>query len=546
LSLPISKRYSFVVLFFLILFVILFIRIFYLTVIGHTDQKEIIQSNFSSLLRGNIYSNSKDLLAVSLPFYSIYINPELIDKERYKNYVAFLKLFKLSDDNITDLLNSHKKFRWIYRMLTKASFDKVQKIRFFFLPGINYTVEYKRAYPYQNMASSVLGFTNIDGKGLAGLEYSLDSFLLPSKNNNNISYDIILTLNTRLQKRIEKIMQKTAQQLEPKSISSIIMEADTGKILTMASYPSFNINYFNQYRDPSLFINTNVSNIDEPGSTFKPLVITYLFDHNIITENQRFYADGKTTINGSSIRDVNNKVLGLLTPKEILMKSSNIGMAKASALLRKESLYLFLRNMGFGSKTAITLPAEENGIIRTPENMSGRSKLVIPIGQEIGVTPIQLVRAFSAIANHGVMVTPRIVDYLEHEGKIFWPENFSSFFSFPSIRVYTSQNADLVLSYMRSVVTDGTASRINIPGEWIAGKTGTAQVFNLKKRQYDKVNASILAIYKPRHSNKKYIIYGVIRDPNTSLDHSWGGTLGATMVKQFIQAFIKELAPHPS
>lgn len=535
----VQNRYTYLLIFFFFLSLILSARAFQLTILHHqeTINDDEKPSYVTNLLRGNIYSQTKDALAISLPFYSLYIYPELIDPQKIQQYKDFLKLFDLSQTNIEKILTSHKKFKWIYRMLPKKTFLKIKKLEGFLLSGINYVVEYKRVYPYQDLASSVIGFTNIDGKGLAGIEYSLEKFLKPSFKNHNIGYDVVLTLNTKLQKEIENILTNTAKELKPQSISALIMEADTGKILTMASYPTFNINTFNQYEDPRVFMNTNISSIDEPGSTFKPLIMTYLFDKNVINESQRFYANGKAVINGLTIKDASNHLLGLLTPREILVKSSNIGMAKASAPLKIENLYLFLKNIGAGEKTGIPLPAEEKGIVRTPENMSKRSKLVIPIGQEIGLTPLQLVKAFSAIANGGVMVSPQIIDHFEYQGKIIHLEEEKQDFLHPAVRIFTTFNSQRILSYMRDTVTQGTARLVSIPNEWIAAKTGTAQVFSINKGIYDKVNTSVLAIYRPHHSLKKYIIYGVIRDPNTSLQTSWGGTLGARMVKQCIEVF---------
>jgi cell division protein FtsI/penicillin-binding protein 2 len=380
-----------------------------------------------------------------------------------------------------------------------------------------------------------VGFIGYDGDGLAGVEYSMDNRLKASnellpiwEKENILGNDIILTINMPLQNALKEEIQTAFQDTKAKSISAVVMDPSNGDILAMGNYPDFDPNNFTQYNNYSLFKNNVLSYIDEPGSTFKPLIMAYLLDNQKISEKAKFQCDGKKNLYGFTIRD--EKVHGWVDPRKIITYSCNVGMALASQELTRKELYGILKLYGLGKETGINLPGEEKGIIRTPNKMTLRSKISIPIGQEIGIPPMQLVKAYSAIANDGLLISPRIVKKIEYNGK-----TIEEFPPRTGIKILTQKTADKILSYMRDVVLKGTGREADIPGVWIGGKTGTAQIFDFETRTYSKVNTSFVSIVKDK-KGRKYIIYVVIRNPE--VEEASGGKLVAPLVKRIAQKLL--------
>ncbi|HOJ49336.1 MAG TPA: penicillin-binding protein 2 [Spirochaetota bacterium] len=471
-------------------------------------------------LRGSIFSSDMNLIAVSLKKYSIYIDPKLIDWNREKEYEELIKNINLSFSFKEKFLNLNKRFVWLVRFGDENIYHTVKAYE---LPGIGIIKEYLRVYPYENIASNIVGFVGIDGFGLNGIEYSADKYL----RNSNITIDepltgkdIVLTINMNLQKRVFEIMKDYYNKYRPESISTIVLESDTGNIIAMENFPNFDPNNFKRY-NIEIFKNLAISHIDEPGSTFKPLIMAYLIEKNLVNETERLNCKGTEDINGVIIRDMENH--GIVNIKDIIVKSCNIGMALFSQRLTKTEIYTILKDYGFGEKTGILLPGEENGILRIPQKMTYASKIAISIGQEIGVTPIQLVKAYTAITNSGIIVKPRIIDRTIY--------NMDTIEIFPiekEKKILKTSTTNKILSFMREVVTRGTGKNANIEGVWLAGKTGTAQIFDPKENKYKYTNTSFIGIIKNPKNNKYYIIYSVLRKP---VGDYTGGMIAAPLVR---------------
>ncbi|HCL56888.1 MAG TPA: hypothetical protein DHW82_07750 [Spirochaetia bacterium] len=520
-------RYSVVNFFILILFFVIFLRIFQLSLF-QASAETVLENNQFQYMRGFIYSSERTHLAISLKTFSIYANPSLFNIEKSDDYRKLFQILKISKEKKEQVLNPEKRFVWLRRFIEKNDYEILEETNLLKLPGISSIKEYKRVYPQNETASQTIGFVSLDGEGLAGIEYSMNHLLKASNDflplwekENILGNDIVLTLNIILQKAVETLIAEAYQNTKAKNITAVIMEASSGDILALVNTPTFDPNFFYNYSNTEIFKNNAVSYIDEPGSTFKPLVMSFLLQDHKITEDEKFNCKGQEMISGFLIRD--ERVHGMVNPRKIITYSCNIGMALASQTLKKQELYQILLNYGLGAKTGLPVAGEEKGIIRVPEKMTSRSKLSIPIGQEIGLTPIQLVTAYTAIGNHGILMKPRLIKSIEYNGKViqdFPPEKVK--------QILRPEISETILSYMRDVVTSGTGRDANIPGVFVAGKTGTAQVFDNHLQVYSKVNTSFIALLK--HPNgKTYILYAVIRNP--SVKEASGGKLAAPLVK---------------
>lgn len=521
-------RYSFISLWVIIAFAFITLKLFKLTLFEKHSQNNS-NSQKVQYMRGFIYSEDRTVLAISLKTYSIYANPKIFKSDLEKHYKEAFEKLGIKEKNVSKILNSKRNFLWVKRFIEIKTIKEYAKEGMFKLPGISYIKEYKRFYPHNETASQTLGFIGYDGDGLAGVEYTMNKTLKASneflpvwEKPNILGNDIILTINYPLQRAVEDEIKELYLEAKAKSVSAIVMEANTGNIVVMANYPSFNPNQFKDYHNYAIFKNNIVSHIDEPGSTFKPLILAYLLENDKVKEEDKFFCEKSVTLHGFSISDP--IAYKWLTPRKIIQKSSNVGMALMAKDLSKKELYQILQSYFLTEKTGINLPGEEKGITRVPHKMTGRSRLSIPIGQEIGLTPLQLITAYTAIANHGKIMLPRIVDRIEYNGKLI-----KRFTPVVKRRVISEKTSDIVLSYMRDVVLKGTGRDANIPGVWLAGKTGTAQIFDFKSKTYSKVNTGFVGILK--HQNgKNYIIYAVVRNPENK-DAS-GGKMAAPLVKK--------------
>jgi len=485
------------------------------------------------MLRGFIYSSDKNLMAMSFKSLSLYANPQQFNKDYMASYRELFKLLNLTVQQQKQIIEAPKNFIWMKRFLSKETEEQIEDLGLLKIPGIYAVKEYRRYYPHKEVASQTMGFVGYDGQGLAGVEYSMDSWLKASnelvplwEKENILGNDVVLTLRMDLQQQVHEEIKAVQQETQAKNITALVMEAETGDLLAIENYPSFNPNFFTSYKDNEVFRNSALSYIDEPGSTFKPLVMAFLMQWGKIKEKDSFKCHGLENFGGFTIRD--EGVHGEVNPRSIITRSCNIGMVHAGQTLLKKELYEILTLYGFGKPTGISLPGEEKGIIRLPEKMTARSKLSIPIGQEIGLTSLQLVTAYTAIANQGKIMHPRIVKHIEYNGKVVETLPIKE-----GEHLISPKTAQLILSYMEDVVLKGTGRVAQIPGVFLAGKTGTAQIFDFSQKKYAKLNTSFIGILKHPTTQKKYIIYVVIRNPQVK--EASGGRLAAPVVKKIAQ-----------
>ncbi|HOK56592.1 MAG TPA: penicillin-binding protein 2 [bacterium] len=492
-----ERRIRYTKLIFFTGFLLIFCQLFNLQVIMYSKYKIIERKTRYAKIkvlaeRGKIYDRWGNLLAFNLPNYSLYFDTWMIQKLKEKNpeYLNELKN-KLSEILKIDKKQIEEKMNEPYALIKKdIEIEEYEKIKKTNLKGIYFERKYKRVYPYGRHACHILGYTDIDGKGLEGVEYFYDSFLkgkdgiylvlkdglgnlIPSIKKTLIKEekgkDIVLTIDSDIQFIVEEEIKNGYEKFSPKNISVIVMDADTGEILALANYPDYDPNNFSKF-DLSIIRNKCVTDLFEPGSVFKIVTAAAAIEENIFTPDSTIMCEyGKWFVRDHYLHDVHP--YGILTFEETVVKSSNIGIVKIAMSLGEEKLYKYCKKFKFGERTGIDLPGEIGGIFRPLENWSSYSITAIPIGQEVGITSIQGIRAISVFANGGYLVKPHIIKEIKDE-KSYVINNYED----EKEQILSTNTTNIVKEMLRKVVSsEGTASSAKIDGYIICGKTGTAQ-----------------------------------------------------------------------
>src|SRR6201984_1276294 len=371
--------------------------------------------------RGIIYDRNMHALAMSVPVKSAFAVPaEIADESLASRLLS--GVLGVPEDVLEARMASSRSFVWISRKLPP---DKVEAIEALNLKGIYFQDENQRFYPKRDLAAHVLGFVDPDEKGLAGIEYELDSQIRSKSEKIVVMADarqrwfdggeaqrerganVVLSLDEKIQYIAQRELLAAIEKTHAMAGSVIVMNPNTGEILAMANWPRFNPNVASEAPAESR-MNRAISAFYEPGSTFKVITLAAAFDQDITRPNEVFDCEnGAIYIAGHRIRD--HKPFGLLDVSEILAKSSDVGAIKIAIRLGAPKFYGYIRAFGFGQQTGVELPGESKGLLKRIENWSGVSIGSISMGQEIGVTPMQLVTAVSAIANGGSLYKPHVV-----------------------------------------------------------------------------------------------------------------------------------------
>jgi cell division protein FtsI/penicillin-binding protein 2 len=468
-----NRRFTILILLVALIFSILVVRITKLMFF----EKDILLTNpqvNTSLERGFITDRNGEKLALSLETYSIYARPsEIQQKKETARHLAVL--IGVPYEQILTQINVRKPFVWIRRQVDVKYSEELEKLD---LKGIYLEKEYRRYYPFESLASHVVGCAGVDQKGLEGIEFQFDDVLLPKiierKTDNaqtlHRGYTVVLTIDRFIQEIVEEELEAAFETTGARHISAIVMHPSTGEILAMANYPGYNLNRFNTY-DSSRKRNRAITDSFEPGSTFKIFVASILLDSGILKEIDQFNCTGSIDVYDVTIHDTG--IHGMVNFRQVLEQSCNVGMVKAVARIDGTQLYEKLRALGFGELTGINLPGEARGILRNPQDWSGLSKYVMAIGQEISVTPLQLITAASAIANRGMLMQPRIVQRVERSDGTLLTE----YKPIQLRRVIGEESSEELLDILVGVLSDrGTGYKARLDGYTIAGKTGTAQI----------------------------------------------------------------------
>jgi cell division protein FtsI (penicillin-binding protein 3) len=436
--------------------------------------------------RGAIYDRNGRPLAMSIPVDSAFAVPSEIADE---NLAARLLsgVINKPQEEVEARLESSRSFAWIARKLPPEKADAISKLN---LKGIYLQKENQRFYPKRDLAAHVLGFVDVDEKGLVGIERELDSQIRGKSERIVVMADakqrwfdggqaqrerpvsVVLTLDEKIQYTAERELAAAMAKTHAAAGTVIVMNPNTGEILALANWPKFNPNKASD-APAETWMNRAVSAIYEPGSTFKLITLAAAFDLAITRPDEVFDCEnGAVYISGHRIRD--HKPFGLLTVSDILAKSSDVGAIKIALRLGAPKFYDYIRAFGFGTPTGVELPYESRGRVARLEDWKPISVGSISMGQEIGVTPLQLITAVSAIANGGLLYKPQIVAELRRGEKVL-PPNESLAPAEPE-RVIRPETAATLRQLMEGVVLlGGTGTAAHLDGWTSAGKTGSAQ-----------------------------------------------------------------------
>jgi cell division protein FtsI (penicillin-binding protein 3) len=467
-------------------------RLSYLQLARHSDYLAKAQRQQQRTIditpkRGAIFDRNMHPLAMSIPVDSAFAVPaEMADEPLVARLLA--GALGIPQEVIEQRLESSRSFAWIARKLPP---DKAQAVAALNLKGVYFQKENQRFYPKRNLAAHVLGFVDLDEKGLGGIEYALDSQIRGKSEKIVVMADarqrwfdggeaqrerganVVLTLDEKIQYIAERELAAAIAKTHAMAGTIIVQDPNTGELLAVANWPRFNPNQASDTPSESR-MNRAVSALYEPGSTFKLITLAAALDQNITQPDEIFDCEnGAVYVAGHRIRD--HKPFGLLTVSEILERSSDVGAIKIALRLGAPRFHDYIRAFGFGVPTGVDLPGESKGIFRRLENWTPISIGAISMGQEVGVTPIQLVTAVSAIANGGLLYRPHVVQGLRR-GEQILPAANSNGPAEPR-RVIRPETAATLRRLMEGVILQphATGPLARLDGWTAAGKTGSAQ-----------------------------------------------------------------------
>lgn len=505
--------------------------------------------------RGIIYDRNGKELAVSLEVDSVYAETKkVIEVERTARELA--KILQIDSKELQGKLRKGKSsFEWIKRQISPKEAEAIKALH---LPGIQFLKENKRFYPYQQLAAHVIGFVGLDSKGLEGIEFQYNELLNgkpliwmmerdaigrgiflsdPPVEKESESRNIFLTLDAHLQRIAEIELEQAVQKWEAKGGMVILMEPKTGKVLAMASSPSFNPNQFLNYRSRT-WKNRAITDVFEPGSMFKVFLAAAALEEKMVRPSDSFYCEnGAYTVYDRTIRD--HSPHGWLTFKQILKVSSNIGASKIAEKIGKDRFYRYIREFGFGEKTRVGLPGEAKGLLHHPRYWSPVSLDTISFGQGISVTGIQLAVALSTIANGGRQMKPYIVERITNEKgetiQTFQPEEVK--------RVISEETSKTLIALLKATTEKGGTGEQAVPqGYEIAGKTGTAQKVDPLSGGYSTEHYMSGFMGMAPAEDPKIVVVVVIDEPR---GNSFGGVVAAPVFRSIVEKALPYLGVFP-
>tara|TARA_R100001143_G_scaffold53522_1_gene49024 strand:- start:29902 stop:32049 length:2148 start_codon:yes stop_codon:yes gene_type:complete len=496
--------------------------------------------------RGNIYDSNGSLLATNLTIYKVALDPQLLHNKNEQIQLISQTISRHTGRTVqhyrNKIQNAPNRSRYVVleRSVPVQVFEDLNELN---IRGLILEEQFRRNYNFGTLASHLLGFMNHDMNGMAGLEQKYNDILkgedglqqVRKDRFNNIfayvgaprklpmqGYSLFTTIDSQIQAIAEEELESGLKRHLAKKGTLIVLDPKTGAVKAMANYPTFNPN------SPATTENENrrnfaVSDIVEPGSTFKLTTAIAAVDQNLVSFDELFVTpdNGQIQIHGQTMRD--HDPLGTLNFKQVIAQSSNIATSEIAQRIKPETFYQYARNLGFGSPTQIDLPGELEGRLQRPYEWSKVTLPWMSIGYEVQATPLQIAQAYAAIANNGYLMKPFVVESIRDEyGNIIestQPKRVR--------RVADKETIEKIIPIFESVVSDsGTAGWASIDGLRIAGKTGTAQKF-IDGRYRAQYRASFVGFFPVE--DPKYVIYVLLDEPRTSI---YGGFTAGSIFKE--------------
>jgi stage V sporulation protein D (sporulation-specific penicillin-binding protein) len=478
-----------------ILFIILALRLVWIQIINsaeyeHKALSQRVKEFVVNSERGIIYDNTGRKLAVSLPAKTVVALPDnIINPEKTASELA--EVLDKDYNTIYRRITSDAAAIFLQRKVSEKTYQKIENKN---LIGITFTEESKRYYPEGELASHIIGFTGIDNNGLNGLELSYNNYLggkagkmivekdaegrtIPNGIREAVpgrdGYNVYLTIDEVIQYMAEKELENAAETFDFSGGSVIVLDSSNGDLLAMANTPTYNPNNFANYPEKN-WRNRAISDVFEPGSTFKIITAASALEEGVITENDILTDPGHIYVENEEISCWSRVGHGAQTFAEVVKNSCNPGFVEVGLKLKKEIFYSYIKAFGFGEQTGIRLPAEAAGIIPKYQKIGSLELATFSFGHGISVTPIQLVTAVGAVANEGKLMRPRLVK------KVETGSNTENIINEPQMvrQVISKSTADKTKELLKQVVESGTGTQAAIDGYEIGGKTGTAKHYN--------------------------------------------------------------------
>ena len=523
-------------------FVVLLGRLAYLQILKHDEYSRLAENQHAKTVplrpkRGPILDRGGQALAVSSRADTLYVTPAKV--EDAPRLAA--RLAPILGEPARDLvrrLTVAKKFAPVRRRLTP---DIARAVRDLKDPSLALVEDSLRLYPNRELAAQLVGFEGAEGKGLAGIEQAWDAHLAGVEGRAVVERDalgrevtgapivlkasvagqgIMLTIDATIQYLAEKEVDAAWRRTRAKSAMAVAMDPRTGEILAMAIRPTYNPNAFATATDDDRRVRA-VTDPFEPGSTFKVIMAASALEEGVVRPTDRIFGEnGAITIANATIHDW--KKYGWLTFTEVLQNSSNVGSIKVGLQIGRERYYKYMTAFGFGAPTNLGLPGESRGQLRPPAQWSGLSLATMSIGQEISVTAVQMIAAFSAVANGGRLMQPQIiravVDAQGREIRSFEPKTVR--------QVISPETARTLTEMMVNVVANGTGRHAAIPGYDVAGKTGTAQKMDPATKRYSRAPGVLSFVGFVPADDPRLTMIVLLDEPK---NEKWGSEAAAPM-----------------
>jgi cell division protein FtsI/penicillin-binding protein 2 len=553
-----NKRLYILLGFLLFWFLVICGRLVWLQIINYGDytQRAAKQQQRSievSPVRGNIYDRRGNELAMTVNVDSVFAVPSEIP-DVHSTAQVLGRVLKADSSELEGRMRASHAFAWIARKIDNSTSARVRALN---LKGIYFQKESKRFYPKGELAAQVLGYVGLDDDGLGGVEREFQSKLTGKPGKMLITMDnkrrwlgrvekqpdpgenVVLTIDEKIQYIVERELARAIDDTHAEAGTVIVENPHTGEVLALANWPSFNPNIFNKV-NPQALKNRSVSDVYEPGSTFKLVTLAAALEEKITNPDEVIDCQmGSIVLNGLRIHD--HKAYGGLTVTQVLEKSSDVGAIKLALRLGEERFDRYIRAFGFGTQTRIELPGETRGITKPVSRWSKVSIGAISMGQEIGVSPVQLASMVSTIANDGVYVAPRIV------AGTTAPRSTPQLIAFhPPMgrRVISPLTAAQMKHMMEGVVLRGTGKKAILDGYSSAGKTGTAQKIDASGKYSHRQHIASFAGFAPVNDPAVTVLV-VLDSPAGGYPHDGGGEAAAPVFARIAQQVLAYMnVPH--
>ncbi len=559
-----GPRFLFVVAVVVLCFSAVFSRLLYLHVLDGEKLSRIVQDNRKSFQvinarRGNIVDSRGELLATTHEVYRVGVDPQSLKPEDFEKIPTLAALLRVPESKVRSAFETRMRtvnsedgevlrdIRWA-KLADGVARDTLEKVRDLGIKGVYGNPEYKRIYPNTSMAAHVIGFVNLEGTAVTGVETTMDFYLkgqdgwrdgerdglrrqLSQFNHREVAprsgLNVELSLDMVIQHYVEEEIEAIVEEYQPGGVTIIVSEPATGYVLALANYPTYNPNVF--WKSPvDAHRNRAVTDIYEPGSTFKIVPAAGAMQEGLAYPDEEFdCGEAVALYNGREVKlPSDHHHYDILSLEEIVVKSSNRGAALLGMRLGDERLHDYSQDFGFGERTGLGLPGEVNGILHDPRNWDGLTISRLPMGHAISATPIQVHMAMATVANRGVLMQPQVVRRL-------FDEKGNTAVSFDPVarrRVISSDTAGTLANMLEMVCRPGgTATEASLPGYQVAGKTGTTQMI-IDGRYSRQHHVASFSGFFPA-SSPKLVITIVVEDAQLP-GKAYGGVVAAPSFKR--------------